>query len=189
MTIDVKDLLRELHEDHRNMALLLNLLEHDIDRLEAGDDPDFELLHDVMQYMTVYADAVHHPREDLVYARMRERGPDIAEGLEGIEEDHENIAVLGGKLRGDIEAIIAGSALTRDEILNDTRQYITRLRNHMEWEEGDLFERAEAMTRDAGDLSVDVSHLGLSDPVFGADKDSAFANLLDYVRRAAGGAA
>ena len=62
------DLLKELRLDHRNMAILLNLLQDEADRIESDDDIDYELAHEIMRYMTVYSDAVHHPREDLTGA-------------------------------------------------------------------------------------------------------------------------
>ncbi|RLA29647.1 MAG: hypothetical protein DRR11_15055, partial [Gammaproteobacteria bacterium] len=54
--------LAELRQDHQNMTLMLNLLERESNLIYADGDPDFELLADVMHYMTVYPDAVHHPK-------------------------------------------------------------------------------------------------------------------------------
>jgi hemerythrin-like domain-containing protein len=71
MKSDAAILLTELRQDHRNMAVLLNLLQEEALRLEQHDRPDYELLLDIMRYMTVYSDAIHHPKEDLVYAGLR----------------------------------------------------------------------------------------------------------------------
>jgi hemerythrin-like domain-containing protein len=59
--------MTELREDHRNMAVVLDLLDEIVAIMGNGDDPDFELLDEIMRYMTVYPDAVHHPKEDVVY--------------------------------------------------------------------------------------------------------------------------
>jgi len=186
MTVRVTDVLEELRTDHRNMALLLDLMEAEIRRVEDGEEPDYELLHDIMQYMTVYADAIHHPREDLVYAEMVRRGPALAEGLEGIPPDHEQIASLSEQLRNDFDAVISGAAVERRRVIADAGEYSTRLRKHMQWEEGDLFRRADGMCADETDLAVDVSHLSASDPVFGRSASSPFARLLERVRGEAG---
>ena len=71
MDNNVANVLTELRQDHRNMGLMLNLLEQESNRLFDGDDTDFELLHDVMHYMTVYPDTVHHPKEDRIYAELK----------------------------------------------------------------------------------------------------------------------
>ena len=70
--------LAELREDHKNMALMLKLLERESNRIYDGDEPDYELLQDIMHYMTVYPDAVHHPKEDRIYAELKAFRPDLS---------------------------------------------------------------------------------------------------------------
>jgi hemerythrin-like domain-containing protein len=67
MTRDVEQLMNDLRGDHRNMALLLDLLDAQIDRLSASEEPDYDLVRDIMLYMTEYPGVVHHPMEDIVY--------------------------------------------------------------------------------------------------------------------------
>ena len=61
--------------------------------------------------------------------------------------------------------------------------YVGHLRRHMEWEETDLFPRADALARDNETATIDVSqHMG-EDPVFGATTARSFANLLTSLQR------
>lgn len=181
MTHEAAKLLAELRQDHRNMAILLDMVQQEIDHLDHEDEsPDFDLLHEIMRYMTVYPDATHHPREDLIYDGMKAKQPDLAKGLEGVEVDHREIAELSKRLRNDVEAIIAGTVIERDRVIDDAQQYVHRLRKHMTWEEEDLFPRAESM---GDDLELDVSHLRATDPVFGAQRESSFADLSRTVER------
>lgn len=182
MTLQLADILSELRTDHRNMATMLDLLERETDRIGAGDRPDYELIHDIMRYMTVYSDAVHHPKEDVLYAAMKGDKPQLAEGLEQVEPEHEEIARLGEGLRNDIEAIACGAAVTRDHVLKDARNYVGRLREHMNWEEGDLFKRADSLVAAAEAIPVDVSHLDKLDPVFGSKRERTFARLLENIK-------
>ena len=183
MSTVATELLAELRQDHRNMAILLGLLDDQTDLIGTDQTPDFELLHDIMRYMTVYSDAMHHPKEDLIYAGMVAAQPELAEGLERVEEDHEEIAALGQQLRDDIEAIIAGTAITRDKVLEDAANYMRRLKQHMAWEEEDLFRRADAQ---GDNLVIDTSHLAATDPVFGERREASFASLLGTIQREAG---
>lgn len=174
--------MKELREDHRNMSVVLNLLEDAVEQASAGDDPDFELVDEIMRYMTVYPDAVHHPKEDVVYEQLRNRRPDLANGLEDVPGDHREIATLGSALRDDVEAINAGAAVRRDKFIDDASNYITRLRKHMAWEEGDLFERIDKML-DAESRGVDVAELGhIKDPVFELEVESGFRRLLSAIK-------
>ena len=184
MRISLARILDELREDHRNLARLLDLLENECRDVPEEGEPDMDLLHDIMHYMTVYPDAIHHPREDLVYTAMREHCADLAEGLESVPVDHREIAELGATLRKDVEAIISGAAVTRQHLLEDLVNYVGHLRRHMEWEESDLFPRADSLARDNETATIDVSqHMG-DDPVFGATTASSFSNLLANLQRA-----
>mgnify|MGYP001812188242 FL=1 len=41
MPSEARTMMKELREDHRNMAIVLSLLEDAVDEASAGDDPDF----------------------------------------------------------------------------------------------------------------------------------------------------
>ena len=160
------------------MALVLNVLESSIETASTGEDPDFELIDEIMRYMTVYPDAVHHPKEDVVYAELRQQRPDLADGLDDVPEDHAQIAELGNKLRGDVEAIVAGAAVRRQQFIVDALKYVGRLRNHMNWEEADLFSRIDAMIGEDPHV-VDVSDfLHIKDPVFELEVEAGFRRLI-----------
>jgi hemerythrin-like domain-containing protein len=182
MTNDLASLLAELRTDHRNMTVMLDLLEAESNRLYEGQDGDYELMHDVMRYMTVYPDAVHHPKEDRVYAELQAARPDLSQGFERIVQDHRELADLGTKLRNDVEAILSGTALRRNVVVADALRYVQRLREHMRWEERDLFIRVEEMMHDGHELIVDSELHGRTDPVFGAEVEKRFGRLFDSIQ-------
>jgi hemerythrin-like domain-containing protein len=101
------------------MSLMLNLLERESNLIYDGENPDFELLHDIMHYMTVYPDAVHHPKEDRLYAELKIVRPDLSKGFEGITMDHRNIADLSIRLKNELAAIDSGSFLGRKAVVGD----------------------------------------------------------------------
>lgn len=178
MPSEARTMMKELREDHRNMSIVLSLLEDAAEQASAGDDPDFELIEEIMRYLTVYPDAVHHPKEDIVYEQLRSRRPDLADGLEDVPGDHQDIAILGAALRDEIEAIIAGAAVRREKFITDALGYVKRLRSHMSWEESDLFERVDKMI-DADPQEFDVEAFDhIKDPVFELEVEAGFRRLL-----------
>lgn len=174
MGTDTRRLLDELRDDHRNIAMVLDFLE----RAVYGDNPDFEMLEEIMRYMTVYPDAVHHPKEDVVFAALKKQRPDLAAELNEVREDHRRIAALGSRLREDIEAIIAGAAVRRSQLTEDCSNYVHQLRSHMEREENDLYGQIESMI--SGDSRrVDVNELQhIKDPVFELEIEAGFRRLI-----------
>ncbi len=179
MEADIADLMSELREDHRNMAIVLDLLDTVIEHIRNEDDTDLELLGEIMHYMTVYPDAVHHPKEDLVYEQLQHNRPDLAEGLDDVPDDHADIAELGIRLRNDIDSIESGTAVRRQQLIDDATGYVQRLRNHMQWEESDLFKRVDRMI-ESKKHPIDVSHLEeVADPIFGQSATAGFHRLME----------
>jgi hemerythrin-like domain-containing protein len=165
------------------MALMLRLLEQESNLIYDGGDPDFELLHDVMHYMTVYPDAVHHPKEDRLYAELRIVRPDLSKGFERITMDHRHIAELSMTLKNDIAAVNSGTFLRRKSVVGNALRYVNTLRGHMQWEELDLFRRVEEMIREGHGL-IDATHFSqMSDPVFGPAVEENFGRLVASIRQ------
>ncbi len=182
MDTNAQNIMTELRNDHRNMAMVLNLLDRIVEEMEAGKDPDFELFDEIMRYMTIYPDAVHHPKEDVVYAELRARRPDLAEELSHVPDEHAEIARLGTLLRDEVEAINAGAAVRREKMIEDTAAYVKCLRDHMIWEEEDLFTRIDLMLN-AEPYRVDVSEYEhIKDPVFELGIEAGFRRLLESLR-------
>lgn len=178
MKSDARGLMKELRDDHRNMMAVLELLGGLAEEISAGQDPDFELFEEIMRYMTVYPDAVHHPKEDIVYEQLRIRRPDLAEELDDVPGDHLAIADLGSALRDDVEAINAGATVRREKLIEDAFCYVNRLRKHIFWEESDLFPRVDSML--AGEpQEFDVSEFEhIKDPVFELEIEAGFRRLM-----------
>ena len=182
MTILLADLLNDLREDHRNMSVMLDLLSQQIDHVRDGERPDYELIHDIMRYMTTYSDAVHHPKEDVLYASMKAEKPETAKGLERVGPEHKEIAELGETLRNDVEAVASGAPITRDRLVEDALEYVRTLRKHMAWEEEDLFRRAKDIVTGEKEMFVDISNFDTLDPVFGPERQHSYENLLQNIK-------
>ena len=182
MSDDVLIILSELRQDHKNMALLLNFLERESNRIYEGEEPEYDLIHDVMHYMTVYPDAVHHPKEDRLYAEIKSVRPDLATGFDRITVDHRAIAEKGLQLRDEIASISSGSFVRRKTVVADTLEYVNNLRSHMQWEELDLFKRIEEMAA-GGHTRVPASGFeDSSDPLFGQRVEARFSRLLTSIQ-------
>jgi len=177
--------LAELRQDHKNMALMINLIERESNQIYRGAEPDYELLGDIMHYMTVYPDAVHHPKEDQLYAELRAVRPDLSVGFERITMDHRHIAELSVKLRNDIAAINAGTPIKRNAVVADALRYVNTLRGHMQWEELDLFRRVDEMIKEGHDAFDTANFTHMSDPVFGPEVEQNFDRLVVSIQQIA----
>lgn len=184
MTIKTSQTLKDLRRDHRNVMLLLNMLEFEANRLAALDEPDYQLMDDIMRYLTTYADVVHHPKEDRIYGQLKVLQPQQSEVLAQIEKDHGEIARFGIELRSDIEAIVSEAIVRRDTVAQDAHNYIEKLRGHIDWEELEMFSLIEEVQSELDEQALAAGSLGKSDPVFGSDVEQEFQRLFTSIQRA-----
>lgn len=181
MSNEITLVLAELRQDHRNMARLLNLLERQTETIFEGAAYELELMVDVMRYMTGYPDAVHHPKEDKLYAELRAVRPDLAKGMSRVSDEHRMIGDHGALLRDKLEEAASGNLVRRNELVADALRYVESLRAHMRWEESDLFRRLDRMVRDGHGVIRESTMVDRRDPLFGARLEARFKNLYNAI--------
>jgi hemerythrin-like domain-containing protein len=177
MSNEIAPILAELRQDHRNMAKLLTLLEEQTEDIFDEGDGELPLMIDIMHYMTVYPDTVHHPKEDQLYAELRAARPDLSQGMARVTEEHHAIGERGLKLCQKLEMAESGNAVRRKEIVADALRYIESLRAHMNWEESDLFRRLDKMLADGHGVLETATFVNRHDPLFGAAVEERFRAL------------
>lgn len=172
-------LLAALHEDHVNMAKLLDLLDQQMAAFRAGGAADFGLLQDVMDYMNQYPDGVHHPREDLIARRLAERDPVAAASADSLMAEHAELGDLARRVEAAVGEIALDAELSREGIVQLVDDYVARLRQHMSREEVEFMPLAERtlLAADWDDLQgrFDAVH----DPLFGAEVQEKYRALKD----------
>jgi hemerythrin-like domain-containing protein len=183
MTNDVEQLMNGLRADHRNMVMLLDLLEVEINSLATSGEPDYDLVRDIMLYVTEYPDVVHHPKEDIVYRHLKSLRTEIHTDLERVETDHQNLEQLGRKLRNGIEAISNGANIDRDDLIENFHYYSEQLREHMYWEEINLFSLADELQHYGDWSEVVLKNNEISDPLFGSRVERKYGRLLARIQQ------
>jgi len=131
-----------LREEHRNIEELLLVLEQELNVFDRNEQPDYEILQAVINYFQDYPDCCHHPKEDMIFAKLKARDPIAAEAVGDLEAEHQN----EGKRLQRVAQMIR-SILTHHEVLRPTfddimRDFIEHERKHMEMEERVLFPAA-----------------------------------------------
>jgi len=172
-----------LHKDHAHFAQLLRIVERELDRIEALEHEDHDLMLDVMSYITRYSDRVHHPTEDLLYARLADKSPRARTSLAEVPRDHEALLHEGSAFKTTLTMIADGGMVLREDILVQGRAYLDHLRRHMVLEEEHLFPMARTVLDEADLAEVDQILNEQRDPIFGDVVESDFADLYQHIQR------
>ena len=130
------------HDEHNYFRRLLGLLHSQVDVFHTGEQPNYELMLDIVSYLREYTDQVHHPREDVAYTRLARRRPDLSLVLERLKQEHRVIAHAGDTLRQLLQAVIGGAIVARAEVEMAAATYLVFYGNHIAKEEEDVLSRA-----------------------------------------------
>ena len=177
-TAEWPDILRALDEEHHYQQRVLGMLEKQVAALNQRREPDYEVMHGVMRYMTNYPDRFHHPKEDLVFNKVMERDPSSTPEVQRLLKDHVEIIARGAELLAVIDRCRAdpGKADTH-ALRKSAHAYVGYLRRHMDVETLRFFPRACEVLR-AGDWAeVDAQMKPVLDPVFGDQVADEFHTL------------
>ena len=174
-------LLERLHRDHKNLALLLDLLERLLDMFHEGDEPDYELMCEMLEYMENYADQVHHPSEDLIFEYLQAHAQQHHAVLGVLMRQHHVLSEITRNFRQSLEGIVHEEVLRRDEVEAQGRELVETLRNHLNLEESEAFPIArEALTASDWE-AIEASASKVADPLFDARDPGRFRTLYQHL--------
>ena len=171
------------HADHVNFSKLLALLEDRLGHFDVGATPEYELMLDIMYYMTHYADVLHHPKEDLIFAKLKERGGTAAAKIDQLLEQHVDLKLAGEQLTRDLDDIVNGSIVSREHIEASARAYLTKFRAHMQIEEAEILPLAARLLGHGDWAAIDADIRHIEDPLFGTKTDERYAAIARQIAR------
>jgi|SRR5579863_6338712 len=138
--VEALDLLRQ---DHRNMATLLRMLDQQIGEFRGGGRPDYDVIAGILDYFLSFPDACHHPREDLIFARLRDRDPQAIEAIDDLQSEHRQLAAAARNFLAALRAVLEEAEIPRHAFYERARRFIDRQRLHIGMEESTFFPAAE----------------------------------------------
>jgi hemerythrin-like domain-containing protein len=179
----VTDPIAAWHTEHLYFARLLRLFRKEVDVFHRGGEPNYELMVDVLRYLREYSDGVHHPREDIAFARLSRHCPDLELVLARLAQEHRVLAAAGRDLLDRIEAVIAGDVASRERIEAAAATYLVYYESHLAREESEVLDRARAHLTPADWDAVRNGVPALADPLFGGEPYERFRNLRRQLAR------
>lgn len=167
-------IMQALHEDHVNVARLLDLIEEALLSTGRGDPSRLGLAHQAMRYMTAYPDIYHHPTEDIVFAALVRRAPETQSVIDQLSAEH---LLLGSSGTHFLGLLTDASADTSATLLDTGAAYAATLRAHMDIEEGKVFPIIKIVFgHNDWDALSDQLEIG-RDPLFGPQLKSSYQDL------------
>lgn len=170
-------ILKGLHQDHINMSKIAELIAAELTDLETGVSPDYDLLTNIMSYVTAYPDAYHHPTEDIVFAQLRLVSPEAGTDIDALLAEHERLLTYGREFLSTLRAIEEEAVVTREAFLAKGREYLDLLVEHMNKEEAGLFRLAAEHLDESDWEAIGARVKAIEDPLFGPAVNADYRRL------------
>jgi len=177
----MSEALRRLKKEHADFSRLLDLLDRELGVFASGERPDYDLIGAVIDYCLDYPDAVHHPKEDLIYRVLKKRDAELARLVGNLEDEHRQIGAMTRELAEAMRRVLAEELVDRQTVQDLTRSFVRRYRHHIALEEERVFPAAaEALSADDW-AGIDARLEHRDDPLFGSAVVERFQRLRENI--------
>lgn len=155
-----------LHQEHRAIARMLDLLDRQVVLLENRLEADIDVLKEVIDYFRTFPDVYHHPKEDLIVRCIARRDPASGDLLSSLADEHE----AGSKDLADLSRALVAMLLEPERetprFVDLARGFIASERRHMAWEDGNFFDIAAASLTNDDWADIERRIVRLGEPRF-----------------------
>jgi hemerythrin-like domain-containing protein len=169
--------IRVLRREHANMAALVKTLEWQLAEFEAGGAPDYDVIRSVIDYFLSFPDLYHHPKEDLVFGKLKQRAPTTAERIGDLRREHEALAARTRELSAGLKAVLDEAHVPRESFVRWARAFIDLQSRHMQMEETKFFPAALELLVDDDWQQLEAAMTTPEDPLFGERVGERFEHL------------
>lgn len=121
-------IIEQLHQDHLNLSRLLDVMEIKIQKLKAGEMPNYQLLCDLVEYIGQYADKFHHPREDQLYHHFAGQDEILDQQMQACEIQHADLRMLSKEVAEKVHAIMHDAVTPMQAFIERLETFVQRER-------------------------------------------------------------
>jgi hemerythrin-like domain-containing protein len=177
------EVIRVLRREHANMATLVKTLEWQLTEFERGGVPDYDVIRGVINYFLSFPDIYHHPKEDILFARLSALDPEAAERVGDLRREHERLAAQSREFANGINAVLDEAQVPRESLVRWGREFIELQRQHMAMEETHFLPAAERALSEEDWRDMEAAMTSGDDPLFGSDVGTEFEALREKILR------
>lgn len=159
------------------MAKLLNAFERQLAAFDQGATPDYDIVRGVIDYCLTYPDLYHHPKEDLIFARLQLRDPAAAEAVGDLRAEHEALGEATRRLAAAVRQVLNEAEVPRDAVQQTAAAFLSFYRRHIAIEEERFFPAAKKALTSADWEAIEGQLSERQDPIFGREPEGRFAAL------------
>jgi hemerythrin-like domain-containing protein len=169
--------IERLFREHRNIEMLLAVLERELEIFDRGGRPDYEVIRAIISYFEVYPEVYHHPQEDVVFAKLKLRDPAAAAKVGDLALEHQKGAERLRRVAEAVESVLADREILRQNVDTIVRDFIEYERRHIMMEDRDFFPAALKAFQPQDWTEIASAMTNHEDPLFSETAEETFDAL------------
>ena len=170
-------IIERLSREHRNIEMLLAVLERELEIFDRGDRPDYEVIRAIISYFELYPEVYHHPQEDLVFAKLKIRDPAAAAKVGDLALEHQKGAERLRRVAQAVDSVLADREILRQNVDHIVRDFIEHQRHHIMMEDRDFFPAALKALEPQDWTEIASALTNHEDPLFSEAAEETFDAL------------
>ncbi len=178
--IQMIDLLRE---EHREIGQLLDVLEDELKAFDRHERPDYDVIQAIISYFQDYPDCCHHPKEDMIFDKLRLRNPFVAGRVGDVEADHRQETERLDRVAKVVRNVLLDREVLRQTFSEVMRDFIDHQRLHMVMEERSFFPAATNELRPEDWREIDANWNDKTETLFNVAMEEKCHSLRDRILR------
>jgi len=174
-----------LKEEHRAIKLMLKISENVCQRLEQGKAVPTEHLAEIVSFIRGFADKCHHAKEeDLLFPAMEKAGVPRQEGPIGVMlSEHKQGRNYVRNMTEAAEKYSPGNERAASQFVENARNYIALLTQHIDKEDNILYEIADRRLSEEDQKDLGSGFERVEQEEMGPGKHEEYDHILDRLKK------
>jgi len=181
--LSMTKMIQVLREEHRNLEELLLVLEQELLVFGRGERPDYEIIRAVISYFQDYPDCCHHPKEDMIFEKLKVRDPVAAESVGDLEVEHHNERTRLQRVADMIRLVLTNHDVPGQRFDHIMGDYIEQERRHIKMEERLVFSAAANALQSEDWAEIDARWSEARDSLFNVAIEERCQSLRERILR------
>ena len=176
-------MIERIRREHGYMTRLLAILRGKLQLLKEEQPINYSLVQEIVDYLSRHSEAVHHPKEDILYRHYMQHYGEHEE-VADLEREHLALSETTHDFLNTVEMILNDAVVPQHVFMEQLEGFINSQRKHLEMEEQSILPMINR-TFSVSDWQQVESQWSCNedDPVFGSTIADRYAQLAKRVRK------
>jgi len=176
-------MIERIRREHGYMTRLLALLRKQHQRLQSEDKVNYSLIKEIVYYLSSHSEAVHHPKEDLIYHYYIEKYGDDKH-ISDLAVDHVTLSEKTDQFLDIVVMVLQDAVVPQEVFMDQLSDFIVSQKQHLEMEEKEIIPLINKTFVAEDWLYIESQWTkNEDDPVFGETISEEYKQLAAQVRQ------